>query len=310
MANLLNFESKALELTWIDARSYENILASKYITVSATGGRTTLVSWSSLPFPSGSSFFIQKSTSPSSGWHTLAQLTTNDSSYHDTHANNTMNRHDMEYYRLVCVSSKKVVGLARSEGYIDPYGAEIARRHRIQLVNGRVGNKVYVFHRMHNSTRCPECWDDILQKRSRVNCSVCNSTGFIQGYYNPIETYISFGPEQVSISQQIDGPSTAPNQVQCWTSNYPIINVGDVIIEPGSNRIWDVHSVGLTMYKRVITKQDIVLSREDGDDPIYSLINRLPNTSQGGTLNGSSIFQDDAENSAGVRYSGSTTLLR
>ena len=310
MADLINLESKALELTWIDVSGYENILASKYMSVSPVGGRITNVSWSSLPFTSGSSFLLQKSTSPKSGWRVIAKLTTADSSFLDTHANNTMNRHDTEYYRIVNPTSKKVIGLARAEGYIDPYGAEIARRHRVQLVHGKMGNKSYVFHRMHNSTRCPDCWDDILQKRSRVNCATCNSTGYIQGYYNPIEVYISFGPEQVSVSQQLDGPATAPNRVQCWTSNYPIINVGDIIIESGSNRIWDVGSVGLTMYRRVITKQDLVLNREDGDDPIYSLIGRLPTSEEGGTTYGESIFQDDSENSAGIRYSGSTTLLR
>ena len=309
MADLLNLETMHLTFTWINPTGYKTLLASNYMTVSAVTGRATVISFINIPFTMGSTFYLQKSGSVNSGWRTIAALTTNDSSYIDLHANNTYNRHENEFYRLVSPINKNIIGVAKSEGYVDPYGAEIARRHRIQLVNGRAGNKVYVFKRMHNDTHCPNCWDDILQKRSRVNCSLCNSTGFIHGYYNPIKTFISFGPENISVTSNIDGPATAPNAVQCWGSNYPLLTSGDLVLEPGSNRFWSISNTGLTMCKRVVTKQDFTLQREDGDDPLYSLINRLPTETEEAGAYGESIFQDDAEISAGIRYSGSTKIL-
>lgn len=306
---LIDYESKAVELTWIDAREYTVLPASSYLSVSPTGGRATRISWDNLPYADDATFYLQKSTSPTSGWATIAVLTMLDASYLDVYANNTMNRHELEYYRLVNVVEESVIGLARAEGYIDAYGAEMARRHRIQLINGRAGNRCFTFIKMRNAVRCPDCWDEMLQKRSKTNCATCKSTGFIQGYYNPIETYISFSAENVAINQAIDGPGSVNNAVQCWTSNYPMLNVGDVILEPGSNRFWSVQSLVLTMFKRVVTKQEVILQREDGDDPLLSLIDRVPAMVEGGTSYGKSIFQDDAQNSAGVLYGSTSELL-
>lgn len=304
------FESKQLELVWIDAKNYENTLASSYLTVSPISGRSTMIKFTMLPFTSGSTFYLQKSTSVTSGWKTIAVLTMLDVSYLDDDANNTMNRHDIENYRVVSVLNSKVVGIARSEGYIDAYGAEIARRHRIQLVNGNAGNRTYIFNKMRNDVRCPDCWDEILQKRSRINCEPCKSTGFLGGYYNPIEVYISFGAESIAIDQGISGPSSVSNSLQAWTSNYPLFNIGDVICEATSGRFWSVKQSNITMYKRVVTKQELILDREDGDDPLLELINRIPSdSSEGGLAYGKSIFQDDSENSAGISYSSSSEIL-
>lgn len=304
MTVLNDFTSKKLTFTYISTKGYRNIPSDQYVIVSPLSGRATAIYWQDLPV-SSDTIYIQKSDSALSGWITLAECNKTAYVYVDFKGNNTLNRHPVTYYRLVSTADSVTIGDAKTDGYIDAYGAEMSRRHRIQLVRGHAGVRVYVFHRMHQGVRCPDCWDDILQKRSRVNCATCNNTGYIVGYCDPIETYISFGPENLQVSQEIDGPKVEPGNVQCWLGNFPLLANGDLILEPIKNRFWCIKSIGVTMHQRVITKQDIVLAKEEGDDPLYQLIKRIPSPLKEATaIHGQSTYKHKSEISEGIYFSG------
>lgn len=298
MAVLTAYTTRVIKVTYISTLGYTFKDSKGFLDVQPITARTSAITWSNLPLDTpDETFYIQKSGNPVSGWVHVAKATASDPFVVDIDANNTLNRHDIEYYRLVAPNSQLVLGVAKVEGYIDLYGAEIARRHRILLEHGLAGNKTYTFIRMRSGTRCPECWDEILQQRSRVDCETCKDTGYIQGYYNPIETWVSFSDENTSISGDLDGPDVQPDKLSAWTSNYPLLNVGDIIMEPHSHRFWEVQSVHINTHKRCITKQELVIVKQEGDDPLLALYLSIPKED---INRGQSVFEDDSPYSEGI----------
>lgn len=273
--------SKVVYVTYVSDTGYGTI-ADNVITVTPITARETRIDWTnlrSLPYLSivdDDTLYIQRSGTKVSGWVTIGKAKALDApSFVDIDANNTLNRTDIAYYRLIIPAHNVVTQNATAGGKLDYHGAEIARRHYIALSKGLAGTRVFVFIKMRGSTRCPQCWDEILQQRSRVNCAVCDGTGYLIGYYNPIMTYMSMGSEVVSIQQDLDGPTPAPDNVQAWTNNYPMLNIGDIVMEYPTNRYWSVNQVAITMHKRVVTKQEVTLNKEEGDDPLLLIRSRI-----------------------------------
>ena len=242
--------------------------------------RQTLVEWHNLfDINKDTIFYVQKSNSPTKNWLTIAHTTPFDLlSYLDDEGNNTFANHSTEYYRLVVMGpgSNYIVGPLTVNGVADAYGSEISRRHRIKLDRGLSGNLMYLFTRIKYGDRCPECWDEILQKRVSVDCAYCLGTGFFNGYCNPYPIYVSMGVEREFIDHETDGPVNKAGQTDAWTSNYPILNNGDMLIEPNSRRLWSIDQRQFSTHKRVVTKQNLVLTRVTGDDPTWRLVERLP----------------------------------
>jgi hypothetical protein len=237
-----------------------------------------MISWERIPkFPNLSRILIQKSGSQEGGWRTIDQRTVLDPPFFfDLNANNTFHRHDIEFYRLVFPEAKIVSKSASSYGVQDPLASEISRRHRIRLNQGKHGNPMYLFTRIRGGDRCPDCWDDYEQKRTKSNCKTCLGTSMIGGYYSPLETYVKMTPESTKIEIKIDGPTNDSNRIQAWTSAYPLLNVDDVFIEKSSNRVWTVESIQINTLKRVVVSQSLVLIRSSGDDPVWALVKKIP----------------------------------
>ena len=219
---------------------------------------------------------IQKSESEITGWFDLKLLPSSAAPHYvDIDANNTFHRHTTEFYRLVFPDSKIVTAPQSSYGLHDVVGAEIARRNRIVLKNTRNGLPFILFQRMREGQRCPNCWDQILGKRTKSDCPVCNGTGYMVGYYDPFRMYLNVGPEVVAANTVQDGPRNTEGTVQAWTGDYPLLDAGDVLIEKGSHLIWEVSRVSLNTHRRVVTKQELQLTRITGGDPVWNLVGRL-----------------------------------
>ena len=246
---------------------------SKFIveTLSAT---ENILKWDR--FNTNERVIIQKSEFELGGWFDIAELPSSTAPrFIDINANNTFHRHTAEWYRLVFPDIKLVTKGRSNYGLHDPVGAEIARRNRIILKNTRNGLPFILFTRMRAGERCPICWDKFLGKRTKSDCSTCNGTGYIQGYFDPVRIYVNVGAESVSMGVDEDGPGNKEGRVQAWTGNVPLLDTGDVLIEAGSHLIWEVSQVNITTHRRIITKQELVLTRVTGDDPVWKLVNRL-----------------------------------
>jgi len=208
---------------------------------------------------------------------TLAQFDPRgNTTFTDSTANNSFHRLGSEYYRVILLDSKQVIGPGVSVGKLDPMGAEIARRHNVRLSGGQEGRKMFIFPRMRQGVRCPKCWDTILKKRSNSRCEMCANTGWIGGFYGPIPLFVALGTESTAQVTDLEGPSNSKTTVQGWVSNFPAIYSGDVIIDPEGHFIWEVTGVDVTLMKRVVVRQTFTVERMTQDDEAVDLLKRLP----------------------------------
>lgn len=64
--------------------------------------------------------------------------------------------------------------------------------------------------------------------------------------------------------------------MQGWTAGYPRINLGDMLVDPGTQDIWGVSQVNVTTHKRVVVKQELILDRHTEDTAIMQLLRKVP----------------------------------
>lgn len=242
--------------------------------------RKLIIVWSEIPaeyFGDGNGkAYLEVSDSPTSDFEAVHELALFSPPYFlDDHSMATYYRSPMVYYRLHFPEVNKYSRVFSNEHEPNLYGAEIARRHAIMLREGHAGNLLYLFIRRRLKERCPKCWDTLRGTRSMSNCPLCLGTGYLNGYYDPIGIYVSLSQEQTSVQQTLDD-TMVPGNIQGWTTGFPRISLGDVLVDANTREIWHVAQVGLTTHKRVPTKQDLVLQSQEDDTSIYKLLDRIP----------------------------------
>lgn len=250
------------------------------IRVNRDTARAVYIDWTDIParyFPNETSIaYLELSDSPKSEFEVVTTLTKDSAPfYYDDQTVLSYFRSPIIYYRLRFPDVHKVTEPFSTEKPPNQYGAEISRRHAILLKNGHAGNLMYLFIKRKVKEQCPYCFDTIRGQRSAANCEHCLNTGFLGGYYDPIKIYISWSPETVSVKQEHEG-AVIPSNMQGWTTGYPRISMGDVLVDPATRNIWAVQTVGLTTHKRVPTKQEIAVVYLEDDLYIYKLLNSVP----------------------------------
>lgn len=238
------------------------------------------LSWSNIPtkyFPTKDSVaLLEYSDSPTSGFITLKEISRDHPPFYiDDHTITTYYRFPIVYYRFNFPELGVTSRVFSNEKLPNYYGAEIIRRHLIQLREGHAGNLMYLCIKRRTAEKCPNCWDQIRGQRTKTSCPVCLNTGFIGGYFDPIGVYVSLSPESVSVAQPFDGTAIT-GQLQAWTAGFPRFNLGDALIDANTRNIWHVSQVSLTTHKRVVTKQELMLQRQDDDSHIFDILQRIP----------------------------------
>lgn len=71
----------------------------------------------------------------------------------------------------------------------DLIAREIVRLETL-LFEEFAGTMGWLFPRRTFGQRCPQCWDDVLQKVVDDRCPVCFGTGFSGGYHRPIQFFV------------------------------------------------------------------------------------------------------------------------
>ena len=239
--------------------------------------RTTQITWNDLPasYFAGHTVTLEVAEASQKTWLLVTTLTAGQAPFfNDTGANRTFYNKDALYYRIV-VSDVGVSPAYKVGHPASLYAAEMIRRHMIRLKEGHEGVLMYLFGKKNRAERCPDCWDEMRQQRSRHDCPTCKGTGFVGGYYDPVPIYVNVSPEQVSVDVPLSG-STLSAQMSGWAPGLPLMNVGDILVDPETRYVWDVKQLQVNTHKRVITKQDIVITRENDDTTKLTLANQVP----------------------------------
>lgn len=119
----------------------------------------------------------------------------------------------------------------------DAVGLELIRKKNVYLKT-QTGLPVLLYVRKTFGQRCPNCWDEIKQRCSKSHCEVCYNTGFLDGYWNPVQLHINeMSPKQepASVAGQ---PGSISIQVE--TSSFPDISAGDIIVYPQTGKRFKV----------------------------------------------------------------------
>jgi len=142
------------------------------------------------------------------------------------------------------------------------------RRHIQILFREHAGRKVWLLPCRLSGQRC-ECWSPRLSQRTRSGCVTCFDTGYVRGYYGPIETFGQIDPsakaEQASNLGRIQQTNTTGR-----FPAYPPIKPSDVIVEL-ENRRWRVTSVTSTEKGRATIHQEVQLHEIPPMDIEYSI---------------------------------------
>jgi hypothetical protein len=132
-----------------------------------------------------------------------------------------------------------------------------------------VGRPSLIFPIRTFGQNCVNCYDALTQRRMVSFCKTCYNTGFSRGYHYPIYAYIQITPEQ-QVQQNTDTIITRQAQVQARMSIYPILKIGDLIIEREGTR-WRVQGISFTERLRSPVQQLITLFRIPEGDVEYNL---------------------------------------
>jgi hypothetical protein len=149
---------------------------------------------------------------------------------------------------------------------------EIVRRERMLLKGigvtpGFVGVPCAVFIRRSFGQRCMECVNPRLGRGSVEKCLRCFNAKYVGGYFNPIPQHFNFNPSP-QILQSVNWGEAQPSETDVWTTNYPLLTPGDVIIEP-TNRRWRVARMQPTARLRVPIRQIVRLAEINRSDVEY-----------------------------------------
>lgn len=104
------------------------------------------------------------------------------------------------------------------------------------------GTPAMIFKKKTEGTRCNNCWDNVIKRVTKSNCSVCYGTGFIGGYYRPSSHWMNFSPDPTT-AQVTEFGIREPSQNDVEFVNYPLLQMGDIILEVEPFRFWRVINV-------------------------------------------------------------------
>jgi len=112
--------------------------------------------------------------------------------------------------------------------------------------------------------RCPDCFDEITQRRTSSSCITCWNTGYLRGYHKPILVYIQIDPTSKTL--QVQQPFVGErSQVQARMGVYPIVKPRDILVER-ENKRWRIINVTRTERLRSPVRQEITLTKiPEGD---------------------------------------------
>lgn len=236
---------------------------------------TTQITWTELK----SDYFnhvvtLEVSETKDKNWLSLSTITSNQAALFNDNANRSFYNQHTLYYRInvadVGYSPAYQVGHPPSR-----YAAEMIRRHMIRLKAGHEGSLMYLFAKKNRAERCPDCWDVLRHQRSKQDCPTCKGTGFIGGFYDAMPLYVNLSPEQMGVDVPVAG-TTLSGQMSGWLAGIPLLNIGDLLIDPETRYVWEVKQIQVNTHKRVITKQSIVVTREKNDRTKLELVDQVP----------------------------------
>jgi hypothetical protein len=210
-----------------------------------------------------------------------------------THHYRQMDFNRDRYYKVQAIHlSNAVAPFFSSTVFIGMYsdGMQEVMKHAENTLNRMYqGEPCFVIKRKSTGARCPTCWSAARQQRMRTHCDTCHGTGFVVGYYQPIDVQISFDSDPKKSDLQKEWENVYDTK-RARMSNYPLVRPKDLVVNKDDYKRYVISHVDTTKLPRraetvsILSKQNyivsqlLVLEELNPDDNEYFLdIDNIPN---------------------------------
>jgi hypothetical protein len=186
--------------------------------------------------------------------------------------------HRVYHYQIIAKNKKtgiEVISKIQTwHGDLDIVGMYIVTEHNFKFRH--ISGVPVVMYKKHTDdvAKCPDCWDYIAKRVTRSSCTTCHGTGNVGkgvgGYYNPTYTWAdpNPAPEVIQVTQW---GRVQPMETDLFMSNYPRLDVGDLVIELLTERRWKVKMVQDTEKRRTKMLQIVRLDMVDRNEIEYHI---------------------------------------
>ena len=220
-------------------------------------------------------FNIHRSNSEHEGYELLASNVTG-FSYSDYNVN-LYNTAIHFYYKVECVNlitgDKSMSNICSEyKGRVrDCIAQGIISNYNMYLDNVLNTDEVYLLKKKRFGTRC-SCFDDIRGKSKNSRCPICFSTKYVGGYYASEKMKICTSNSPAKTEKfDVTESSELVAPIQAWTSNSPLIEIGDIIVDSNNDR-YVVASWQPTYKNYMLLKQVVDLQRLPKSDIGYNVL--------------------------------------
>lgn len=153
----------------------------------------------------------------------------------------------------------------------DQYASYLVSVYNTYLDAAINNSEMILLPKKHFGNVCNDCYDEIRERCKNPNCMTCYGTRFVGGYFSPQKIKVSFfnSPALVEKFNLTDvGEDQTP--IQFWTSNYPVIQINDILVDINNNR-YIVVSWQPTYKNFYLVKQIVGIQRLPKSNVIYKI---------------------------------------
>jgi hypothetical protein len=220
----------------------------------------------------GDVFTVYRSTSPEGEFAVIGEDI--DQSFFVDETANLYDDNVRYYYRVSgYVSGEKVSEdgpVTLQYNSVDKIAGKVIYESRVVL---RVMNNPPVFFLIKKrvGSECPECWNAITKKVRYSGCLICNGTGIVEGYHQPIKTRISQDVSQLQMaSDETDNDKVKLTPIRAWVLNVPLLKPEDVMCDILNQR-YKVVNVAPRTKSQYVIRQILDLVPLDKGHPAYQI---------------------------------------
>lgn len=191
------------------------------------------ISWEVLHASQEFEFFVERAGSLEGPWLTLNDISIKRAYGYVDRTFNVESANRQVYYRVRGVLNQETIiseTIKLNQDRLNYLGLAVARNKNL-LLERLVGTKCFVFIRRTFGTKCTHCYDQARQKSMTSYCLYCFGTTFEGGYFSPVQMYLQLNP-LVKGNNKSALENTENLRIDgIWTTNYPILSPGDLIVE-------------------------------------------------------------------------------
>lgn len=192
-------------------------------------------------------------------------------SYEDTSVSGYLHNMWNDFYYTVVPVTPFVSGAIytpqRLETSMNLVAKEIIRRKNLALLPRYGGQPFSFLKRKKSGSRCTNCWDTVIQRRTKENCEVCYDTSWVGGYFPATTFYGSIGGAPRRTLINLFG-EWEQQDTYLKLSSKPLMSPQDIVVD-SQNRRWRVVDVQPIEKNQYIVTQQIRLSRISTSDIVY-----------------------------------------